>query len=562
MRQLLILDPFTNLSWSKFKMILLKSLLYTEAADNPKGKDSVTFKYKGKDDEEEKTHTISMDTAKDYASNPDSDYKKAAVAAAGLDDKKPSADGDAEEKPDAKQTKIDPSGGFGGDDDASKAASDAPIPSLANQAVQDPVSGKWHAPGTFGHFHHTGHDPGGKFKKRMEKDAEEKAAKAAAEKEKQDADKKAAEKRYAAAAKRLADKEQEEKEKGYWDGKDWSTAPKGDELKKAKEAYKKYEKASEEHHQRFGNDPYMMGGPGPRPSDFGPDAVNYARLQSAKFKNSSTITTKSPDEKGPRQTTNRIGGNGGHNVLLANPTKEHIKRHNKPGEGSVFSDKVKMDDIENAISDIPEEFYEKGGGVHTTTVPNAGFNLVQKASDIEKNHPNARKIKVKKQVRGEMVEVDAYIVDNDMEEFATDQLNVVVRPSNPDFMDDEVKNDSDVQQDLKDGKSHSVLTSFPGDPDVPSAEEWGESGHAIIIPNGGRGADKTNWVEEPTKREPRLADNPYWGDNPNKLGPMRTGTEKIKTINGKKYRAIKEEKKPKKHKLQETYERIANRMVT
>ncbi len=38
--------------------------------------------------------------------------------------------------------------------------------------------------------------------------------------------------------------------------------------------------------------------------------------------------------------------------------------------------------------------------------------------------------------------------------------------------------------------------------------------------------------------------------------------ESIKVINGKKYKAIKEEKKPKKHKLQETYERIANRMVT
>jgi len=38
--------------------------------------------------------------------------------------------------------------------------------------------------------------------------------------------------------------------------------------------------------------------------------------------------------------------------------------------------------------------------------------------------------------------------------------------------------------------------------------------------------------------------------------------ESIKVINGKKYKAIKEEKKSKKHKLQETYERIANRMVT
>ena len=38
--------------------------------------------------------------------------------------------------------------------------------------------------------------------------------------------------------------------------------------------------------------------------------------------------------------------------------------------------------------------------------------------------------------------------------------------------------------------------------------------------------------------------------------------DETKVINGKKYRAIKEGKNSKKHKLQETYERIANRMVT
>ena len=36
----------------------------------------------------------------------------------------------------------------------------------------------------------------------------------------------------------------------------------------------------------------------------------------------------------------------------------------------------------------------------------------------------------------------------------------------------------------------------------------------------------------------------------------RTGTEEIKVINGKKYRAIKEEKKPKQHILKETYDRL------
>jgi len=230
-----------------------------------------------------------------------------------------------------------------------------------------------------------------------------------------------------------------------------------------------------------------------------------------------------------------IESSGGNNVLLAKGTRDHIARHNKPGEGSVFSDEISMDDVQNAIGEIPEEFYEKGGGVHTTTVPNAGFNLVQKASDIEKNHPNAKKIKVKKQVGYDreknepiMKEVDAYIIDADKEEFATDQLNVVVRPSNPDFMDDELKNDSDVQQDLDDGKSHSVLTSFPGDPDVPPAQDWEESGHAIIIPNGGEGADETNWVKE-----------------------------SIKVINGRKYKPIKEFKHP----IKEQYDRLFTNKV-
>jgi len=211
---------------------------------------------------------------------------------------------------------------------------------------------------------------------------------------------------------------------------------------------------------------------------------------------------------------------GGNNVLLAKGTIDHIERHNKPGEGSVFSDDISMDDVQKAISEIPEEFYEKGGGVHTTTVPNAGYNLVQKASDIKKDHPNAKKIMVKKQVGYDrdkkepiMKEVPAYIIDDDKEKFKTDQLSVVVRPSNPDFMDDDVKNNSDVKKDLDGKKSHSVLTSFPGDPDVPTADKWEESGHAIIIPNGGKDADKTNWAG---------------------------GKEESITINGKQYKRISE----------------------
>jgi len=280
-----------------------------------------------------------------------------------------------------------------------------------------------------------------------------------------------------------------------------------------------------------------------------------------------------------------ISSSGGNNVLMHKGTADHIERHNKPGEGSVFSDDISMDDVQNAISEIPEEFYEKGGGVHTTTVPNAGYNLVQKASDIKKDHPNAKKIMVKKQVGYDrekkepiMKEVPAYIIDDDKEKFKTDQLSVVVRPSNPDFMDDEVKNNSDVKKDLDGKKSHSVLTSFPGDPDVPTADKWEESGHAIIIPNGGKDADKTNWVEEPdtggggdldtqiakAEKEYKSASQASMGmgqntstNNPGydiaaldafkklkALKAKKAGKKESITINGKQYKRISESVEP------------------
>ena len=52
------------------------------------------------------------------------------------------------------------------------------------------------------------------------------------------------------------------------------------------------------------------------------------------------------------------------------------------------------------------------------------------------------------------------------------------------------------------------------------------------------------------------------GDLKKQIMDYEEDMDETKVINGKKYKAIKEEKKPKKNKLQETYERIANRMVT
>ena len=191
----------------------------------------------------------------------------------------------------------------------------------------------------------------------------------------------------------------------------------------------------------------------------------------------------------------KVKGTGG-NVLYSDDTAKHMKLHNQVGEGSVWNDSGFETNIDDIIANIPKEFYENGGGIHTVkTKSPVGANLVQKSADILKKHPNAKKIQVKKMERGQEVLVDAYIVDAPTEEFQTNTANVIIRPSNADYMDDSVKSDKYVQRDLKNGKSFSVLTAFPGDPNVPASSEWGDSGHAIIIPNGGKDANKENWVD-------------------------------------------------------------------
>jgi len=212
---------------------------------------------------------------------------------------------------------------------------------------------------------------------------------------------------------------------------------------------------------------------------------------------------KSP-EGGPHHV---IPSSGGNSVFLGNYTTKHIQTHAKPGKGSVFNPKVKAQDITKAIGKIPESFYKDGGGVYEVDVPNAGYDLVQKTSDLAKKYPNAKRITVPKQEGVEMgedgkpkrdadgkvipkfVNVTAFVVDDDMDKFSTNKMSVVVRPANPQFMPDEAKADKNLSKALDDKKGFAVLTAFPGKSDVPKASEWGDD-YAIVVPSGGQGADE------------------------------------------------------------------------
>jgi len=181
-----------------------------------------------------------------------------------------------------------------------------------------------------------------------------------------------------------------------------------------------------------------------------------------------------------------IFGKGDNKVILPNFVKEHIAEHREIGKGSVFSPLLKQSDVDKAVASISEKDFEKEGGpgMVSLAIPNAGYNLVDTEENIKKEFPDAKKVMVTKMERGKEVQVPGYIVPAEKEEFATDTLNVVVRPTNPEFLPEDLKANESVMSDVEKGKSFSVLSSFPGNPDVPPASKWNESGHAVIIPQG------------------------------------------------------------------------------
>jgi hypothetical protein len=214
-------------------------------------------------------------------------------------------------------------------------------------------------------------------------------------------------------------------------------------------------------------------------------------------------------DKPSKQSKKSVGDHdliaaGDNLVLFSSFAKGHIKgAHNKPGKGSVFSSSVKDADIEKAIAGIPKDFLEKGGGVHEVKVPKAGYDLVRSSKEILEKYPNAKKVTVTKEERGKPVEVTGYIVDNDIDDFSTDTVSVVVRPTTEQsrqYLPEDIQKDGDMDSAIKGGKAFAVLSSWPGKGDVPPASQWGDD-YAVIIPNGGKGAD---WGEAKSDKSARI----------------------------------------------------------
>ena len=51
----------------------------------------------------------------------------------------------------------------------------------------------------------------------------------------------------------------------------------------------------------------------------------------------------------------------------------------------------------------------------------------------------------------------------------------------PNFLPEDVKEDGDIMNMINQGKVYSLLTAFPGNPNIPRASEWNGQ-FAVIVP--------------------------------------------------------------------------------
>lgn len=178
------------------------------------------------------------------------------------------------------------------------------------------------------------------------------------------------------------------------------------------------------------------------------------------------------------ESTQIIPVKAGH-VLLSDYAVKHISTHNEIGAGSVFAKGISADAIVKAIESAP---VQGEGGAYTVNMSGVGYNLVLPI-DKAKALPDAQELTVKKQERGQDIEVPAIQTSAPLQKFATDQLTLIIRPSNPQYLPDDVKQNKEVLSAIEQGKSYSVLTAFPGDPDIPPASQWNGK-YAVILPQG------------------------------------------------------------------------------
>ncbi len=179
------------------------------------------------------------------------------------------------------------------------------------------------------------------------------------------------------------------------------------------------------------------------------------------------------------EATDKIPGKEGIVILISDYVKKHIMEHNKPGIGSVFKVGITEDEIVNMVKEVSPQVSGDGGAYELKT-SGIGYDLVLPI-DKAKALKDAKEGEVEKQEGPNKVKVPSIITSQPLSDFTSNRISLIIRKSNPQFLPDDIKTDNEIAKKIEEGKCYSLLTAFPGNPDIPRASEWNGK-FAVIIP--------------------------------------------------------------------------------
>lgn len=179
------------------------------------------------------------------------------------------------------------------------------------------------------------------------------------------------------------------------------------------------------------------------------------------------------------ESTDLIGSSNGNLIIVSDYVKNHIKEHNELGTGSIFKKGITDGEILGMVEKIKNEI-NPSQSAYQIRVPRIGYNLVL-PYDEAMNLEEAIEYSTEKKEGPNTITVPLVQTTQPLEDFSTDELTLIVRPSNPQFLPEDVKMDPEVMKKIDDGKCYSLLTAFPGDPNIPKASEWNGM-YAVVVP--------------------------------------------------------------------------------
>ena len=180
------------------------------------------------------------------------------------------------------------------------------------------------------------------------------------------------------------------------------------------------------------------------------------------------------------ESTDKMQANDGSVVLVSDYVKNHIKDHNKFGSGSTFKEGITDDEILSYVSNVINNNELGEGGAFEIEVHGIGYDLVLPYEEAVNLDGAKETTTMKKEGKNDVV-VPIIYTSQSSDDFTTDKLTLIIRKSNPQFLPDDVKEDSEVLELINQGKVYSLLTAFPGNPNIPRVSEWGNK-FAVVVP--------------------------------------------------------------------------------